>query len=86
MKNRTLLNRLTPAFASFLLSTLFILGCNSGFDNKRGMKVDYISSYGAGRFKYQCSQFHSWGTVTFSFIDDSNKYNVGDTLWLGRCR
>jgi hypothetical protein len=87
MKHKFSINRLPLAFASLLLSAVLFSGCNSEYNNKQGIKVDYISSYGEGRFKYQCSQFHSWGTVTFTFIDDANKYNVGDTLWLGQhCR
>jgi hypothetical protein len=82
MKYKCLINRLTLAFASMLLSAVLLSSCDSSIDNSRGVRVDYITSYGKDKFKYHCSQFDGFGTKSVIILDDVNKYNVGDTLWI----
>ncbi|MBK6546416.1 MAG: hypothetical protein IPG12_14260 [Saprospiraceae bacterium] len=70
-------------FAYVLLSVVFLCGCDTSIDNRKGIIINKTESWIGADWKYWASPIVG-EPGTIYFIDDAYKYKKNDTVWLGK--
>jgi hypothetical protein len=84
MKHNFSINRLTLAFASLLLSAVFLSSCSDVFPAGEDFVVIKVESHKRGIYKYHLTSIKGKGGF---FMETDKLYQRGDTLSVGlNCR
>lgn len=79
MKNKTLFNRITPAFASLLLVAVIFCGCGEQTKIKQRkcvLSVHNGSGWSSGSSQVECDSFQMHGTRKADAWVDGYKMNI----------